>query len=132
MGAKGAAEMDLAQHENAKSLSPMGRVARITMGVWLVIVGAALCVSIAGWLVVANAGAGTAASATDPFTGLAAIGFRGAEHQVTGAAAGDPVTQPAAIEFRRNEHDGAGASAADPFTRPAAIEFRNGEHEASR
>ena len=84
--------MDLVQHDNAESLSPKGRVARITVGVWLVIVGAALCVSIAGWLLVANAGVGTAAaSAADPFTRPAAIGFRGTEHEVTGASAADPV-----------------------------------------
>ena len=127
--------MDIVQQGNAESLSPKGRIARNTVGIWLVVVGAALCVSITGWVLAANAGVGTAestASAADPFIQPAAIEFRGTEHEVTGASAADPVTQPAAIEFRRSEHEGTGASAADPLTQPAAIEFRKGEHEGSR
>ena len=134
MGAKGAAEMDLVQHDNAKSLSPMGRhredhggrlAGHRRRSPLRVHHGVAACCE-------CRRRNGGRRSATDPFIRPAAIGFRGAEHQVTGASAADPVTQPAAIEFRRNEHDGTGASAADPFTQPAAIEFRNGEHEASR
>lgn len=127
--------MDLVQQGNAESVSRNGRIARNRVGIALVIVGAALCVSISGWLLVANAGAGTtssAASTADPFTQAAAIGFRGSEHEVTGASAADPLTQPAAIQFRRIEHEGTGASGADPFTGPAAIEFRKDEHEGSR
>ena len=127
--------MDLVQQGNAESVNRNGRIARNRVGIWLVIVGTALCVSIAGWLLVANTGVGTATSAVsaaDPFTQAAAIEFRGTEHVVMGASAGDPLTQPAAIQFRRIEHEGTGASAADPFTGQAAIEFREGEHEGSR
>ena len=127
--------MELVQQGNAESLSPKGRIARNRSGFWLVIVGAALCVSITGLLLVANAGAGmtsSAASVADPFIQPAAIGFRGSEHEVTGASAADPLTQPAAIQFRRIEHEGTAASGADPFTGPAAVEFRKGEHQSIR
>ena len=127
--------MDLVQQGNAESVGRNGRIARNRVGIVLVIVGAALCVSIAGLLLVGNAGVGTAASAgsaADPFTQAAAIEFRETEHALTGASAADQFTGPAAIEFRRLEHEGTGASAADPFTGPAAIEFREGEHEATR
>ena len=62
--------MDLVQQGNAESVSRNGRVAKNRVGIWLVIVGTAPCVSIAGWLLV-NSGVGTAtsaASAADPFT----------------------------------------------------------------
>jgi hypothetical protein len=127
--------MDLVQQTNAESLSPKGRIERNRVGIWLVIVGAALCVSIAAWLLVANAGIATVSStpsAADPFTQAAAIEFRGTEHEVMGASAADPLTQPAAIQFRRMEHEGTRVAASDPFTGPAAIEFREGEHEGSR
>ena len=127
--------MDLVQQGNAESVSRNGRIASNRVGIWLVIVGMVLCVSITGWLLVANAGVGTATSAvsaTDPFTQAAAIEFRGTEHVLTGASAADQFTGPAAIEFRRIEHEGTGASGADPRTAPAAIEFRKGEHEGIR
>ena len=105
--------MDLVQQGNAESVNRNGRIARNRMGIWLVIVGTALCVSIAGWLLVTNASVGTAtstsaASAADPFTQAAAIEFRGTEHVVTGASAADPLTRPAAIQFRQIEHEGTG------------------------
>jgi hypothetical protein len=103
--------MDLVQQGNVESVSRNGRIAKNRVGIGLVIVGTALCLSIAGWLLVGNAGVGTATSA---------------------ASAADPLTQPAAIEFRGTEHVLTGASAADPFTGPAAIEFRKGEHEGIR
>ena len=127
--------MDLVQHGNAESLNHKGRIGRKPAGIWLVVIGAALCVSITGWLLVANAGVRTSestVSTADPFIQPAAIEFRMTEHDMTGASAADPLTQPAAIEFRRNEHGSTDASAADPFTQPAAVEFRKGEHEASR
>ena len=86
--------MDLVQQGNVESASRNGRIARNRVGIALVIVGAALCVSISGWLLVANAGAGTTSSAgagADPFTQPAAIEFRGTEHVADGCLGGRSV-----------------------------------------